>query len=265
MSDPLRTDSARVFDAVASRDRDARIEELLLTGLDHYFAGRYGDAVNVWTRVLFLDRGHARARAYIERARNAQAERDRESDELLHEGAVAFESGEVGTARKLLTAAVERGAEPDVALAYLGRLDRLDRAPGPGTPVTALEARPSARPALEPPRRLLAWPNIALAGAAAFALVGIAGYGAAVLDVVEWRRPGDAQALVTPAAAVPVPRATDFAVVRARKLLDAGQTREALALVASVPAADVNRPEADRLLVEIQDRLLEGVPPEVPR
>ena len=58
---------------IADHERDARVEQLLLAGLDHYFAGQYERAVHVWTRVLFLDRGHARARAYIERARAAQA------------------------------------------------------------------------------------------------------------------------------------------------------------------------------------------------
>src|SRR5436190_17816616 len=57
---------------------DSRIEELLLAGLDHYFNGQPEQAINVWTRVLFLDRAHARARAYIERARTAIAERQRE-------------------------------------------------------------------------------------------------------------------------------------------------------------------------------------------
>ncbi|MDQ3071329.1 MAG: hypothetical protein M3R55_16555, partial [Acidobacteriota bacterium] len=41
-----------------------QIEELLIAGLDRYFAGRHEDAIHVWTRVLFIDRGHRRARAY---------------------------------------------------------------------------------------------------------------------------------------------------------------------------------------------------------
>jgi len=65
MSDPLRTESARASDAEAASDRDAKIEQLLLVGLDHYFAAHYELAINVWTRALFLDRSHARARAYI--------------------------------------------------------------------------------------------------------------------------------------------------------------------------------------------------------
>src|SRR5437867_2806403 len=73
MSDPLRTDGSRAFPAASEADRDAKIEQLLLAGLDHYFAAQYDFAISVWTRVLFLDRSHARARAYIERARSALA------------------------------------------------------------------------------------------------------------------------------------------------------------------------------------------------
>ena len=87
MTDPLRSDRPRVGGRSSERDRDARVEELLLAGLDHYFAGQHELAISVWTRVLFLDRGHARARAYIERARSAIAERQREGEELLHTGA----------------------------------------------------------------------------------------------------------------------------------------------------------------------------------
>ena len=70
MADPLR-DHEHV-------PAESRIEELLLAGLDHYFSGQHELAISVWTRVLFLDRSHARARAYIERARGAIAERQRE-------------------------------------------------------------------------------------------------------------------------------------------------------------------------------------------
>ena len=84
MTEPLRT--APGNDASADAEREALIERLLLAGLDHYFEGRFEQAVNVWTRVAFLERGHGRARAYIERARGALAERQRESDELLHRG-----------------------------------------------------------------------------------------------------------------------------------------------------------------------------------
>ena len=95
MTDRIRSDRpASAAHDVQERDREARVEELLLAGLDHYFAGQHELAISVWTRVLFLDHGHARARAYIERARGAIAERQREREELLHTGVAAFRRGE---------------------------------------------------------------------------------------------------------------------------------------------------------------------------
>src|SRR5689334_16661695 len=112
MSDPLRTDDGRAPDAASGADREAKIEELLLVGLDHYFASDYDQAINVWTRALFLDRSHPRARAYIERARSALAERQRQSEEFLQSGLAAFARGDGREARRLLRAAIDGGAPP---------------------------------------------------------------------------------------------------------------------------------------------------------
>src|SRR2546426_4044240 len=116
MSDPLRTDDLRALEAASDADRTAKIEQLLLVGLDHYFAAQYEQAINVWTRALFLDRAHPRARAYIDRARSAQAERQRESEELLQTGVDAFRRGDSDEARRLLQAAIAGGAPADEAL-----------------------------------------------------------------------------------------------------------------------------------------------------
>src|SRR6478672_4856280 len=124
MADPLREHEVS----------QSRIEELLLAGLDHYFSGQHELAINVWTRVLFLDRTHARARAYIERARTAIAERQREGDELLHAGLAAFARGDAADARGLLTAAVDRGARPEEAMAALERRERIVPPPPPAAP-----------------------------------------------------------------------------------------------------------------------------------
>src|SRR4051812_43339612 len=134
MSDPLRSDGSRDHADVASEpDRDAKIEQLLLVGLDHYFAARYELAINVWTRALFLDRSHARARAYIERARSALAERQRESEELLQHGVAAFQRGEADEARRLLHAAIDGGAPSEGARGVLDRLNRLETTAVPAT------------------------------------------------------------------------------------------------------------------------------------
>src|SRR5258705_233068 len=112
--------------AFSDAERATRIEELLISGLDHYFAEDYEQAINVWTRVIFLDREHDRARAYIDRARKAIAERQRQSEELLHRGLDAYKTGDFERARDLLTRAVEQGAPSDQALVLLERMDRLE-------------------------------------------------------------------------------------------------------------------------------------------
>ncbi len=133
-SDPLRTDPTATVNASSGVERDAKIEQLLLAGLDHYFASQYEQAINIWTRALFFDRNHARARAYIERARRAQAERQRESEELLHNGAVAYRRGDGREARRLLQAALDAGAPFEDTFPMLERLNQLDAA----TPAPAI-------------------------------------------------------------------------------------------------------------------------------
>src|SRR6202140_4128801 len=148
MPDSLRPDRRLVTDAASEADREAKVEQLLLVGLDHYFAAQYEQAINVWTRALFLDRNHARARAYIERARSALAERQRESEELLQTGVAAFERGEGSEARRLLEAAIKSGAPADEALAVLERLNRLE---APSTDHGPTRPRRESRQAVVPP------------------------------------------------------------------------------------------------------------------
>ena len=111
MSDSQSTNPVGATEPRDEAEREARIEELLLLGLDHYFGGQYERAISVWTRIAFLDRHHNRAHAYIERARSALAERQRESDECLHDGVAAYNAGDIDKARDLLTRAVEQGSD----------------------------------------------------------------------------------------------------------------------------------------------------------
>lgn len=266
MSDPLRTDPTRPPDASGGLEREGQIEHLLLAGLDHYFTGEYDQAINVWTRVLFIDRGHARARAYIERARGALAERQRESEELLHGGIAAFDRGDTGTARRLLTVAVERGGPHEVALALLERMDRLEAAGALADAAAAPPADPRRRvsmPALPRPasgtRRHRA---IALALAAMLVLAATAGYFAWT-----WER-FDAAALLKipgrearpvsapPPEPLPMPRAAESALARARSLFAAGRLRDALRSLGAIDAADPLFPEAERIRADIQRELL---------
>jgi hypothetical protein len=267
MSDSLRTDGSGAVDAVSDAGRDGKIEELLLAGLDHYFAGRYEHAVNVWTRALFLDRSHPRARAYIERARGAMAERQRESEELLQRGLVALNGGEGEEAKRLLLAAVDQGAPADEVQILLDRLDRsrapeAPRVPGEEKRGPARPLAPRATAASQESRKSsvrLAVTTIAALGIAAGLVYWVAGQEHAW--PAGWWSDPPAPAGGAPAvrdSMPPVPRSGEIALERARDLTASGQLHQALAVLESVRATDAERPEADRMRAEIQQRLLTG-------
>ena len=262
MSDPLRLDPTRASEPVSDADREAKIEQLLLAGLDHYFSGRYDHAINVWTRALFLDRSHARARAYIERARSALAERQRESEELLHSGVAAFDRGEGSEARRLLQAAMSQGAPSDEALAILDRLDRLEQ--GAQTPLSssANRARVRIAPLAQAPiaTSRAAWVVLALL---VLVIVAAGAFGAGAFRA-DWRTlldrpPAPSMNPVIRASsdeAALLPRRGETALARARALASSGRLHDALATLDLVRPTDAEKATADRLRVEIQKQLI---------
>lgn len=262
MSDSVRSEPLGLPHDTGA-EHDAKTDDLLLTGLDQYFAGEYHQAINVWTRVLFLDRGHARARAYIERARSALAEQLRESEELLHSGVAAFDRGDIDLARRLLTSSLDRGGPQELALPILARLNRLEAA------LSAVESaqRPSiarpvsgGAPALTPSRSLRR-------GLVVLAATGIVG--AAILLVnsrfglIGW--PSESSSAAAPAVQpaeerLPLPRPGDIILKRARRLFTTGHPMDALRMLASIRPTDPLRADADRLRAEIQRDLLKSMP-----
>jgi len=271
MSDPLRTDPPRAHEPAPDADRDAKIEQLLIVGLDHYFAGEYEQAINVWTRALFLDRSHARARAYIERARSALAERHRETDELLQSGLAAFERGQSDEARRLLQTALSRGAPTDEALAVLDRLNRLEQSTASVPPASVTPTRPTvvAPQTLTPPRSKLTvlWITTALVLVVAAALFAWrsrladnrARPALTVFDVLGVLDHDAAEAAGSPEPAVPelaLPRRGEAALARARALEVSGRLHDALIALDGVRLTDPQRPDADRLRADIERQLI---------
>jgi hypothetical protein len=262
MSDPVRTSpigEIKTHSPENAAERDAKIESLLLTGLDHYFADDYAQAIDVWTRALFLDRTHPRARAYIERARSAMAEQQRESEELLHNGVAAFERGEMEAARQLLNAAVQRGGAHDVALAFLTRIDRINAAAPSTPPDLAASVRQTfpttiASPSGARPR----WGVVALVTL----LVAAGGAAAVTWDQLRLLMPGLRSGLETEGAprTVPepivVPRSGQTAIDRARALAAAGRLYDALRALELVRPTDPLRVDADKLKADFQRELL---------
>jgi len=265
--DLLRSEM-RAAEALSGAERDARIEQLLLAGLDLYFANQYEQAINLWTRVLFLDRHHGRARAYIERARSAQAERLRESEAVLHQGIEAFHEGDVARARRLVADALDRGASPDDAHGMLDRIERLGagqvapRSTTTATSRTPNDDRPADSIAVRS-RRGQGWTAAILLIVAAIGVLAVGVWGVAIPDPSTWsfvnagaaRRDARVVVPMTPEP-LPVPAASESFLSRSRALVARGQLYDALTELERIPRGDRVRSDADRLRADIQRHLL---------
>jgi hypothetical protein len=232
----------------AGPERDGRIESLLIEGLDRYFGGRYEEAVHIWTRVLFLDRSHPRAKAYIDRARTALAERQRRSDELLHASQSLLEQGNTLDARQLLTEAVAATGDDERAAALRMRLERLERTRWDSPldvsdPVAATAAVSNVSPAL--------WWTLIVATSLVtlFVLASLVFPAWAAIE-------SPAPAVAFAATPIVAPDSADVALVRAHTLFERGRLADALVALDRVGLNDKRRAEADRFRVEIQRLLL---------
>jgi len=263
MTDPLRTNPLNENRPSIDGDaeRDAKIESLLIAGLDQYFAADYAQAIDIWTRALFLDRSHARARAYIDRARSAMAEQQRESEELLHNGVAAFERGEMEAARQMLNAAVQRGGAHDVALAFLTRIDRIHAA----TPAEPAQLVPASRSpfsgrtvtsARSRPRWAIAVLIVLLIATATAAVASWDQLGEWIPALNSGARDGVAPVRVAQEP-LSVPGSSEMALDRARVLSESGHPYDALRAIDLVRPTDPLRGEADKLKAAIQRKLLE--------
>ena len=165
---------------------------------------------------------------------------------------------------RLLTAAVEQGAPTEVALAYLERLDRLS---GVSLPAEAppellaadVDQHRRVAGAAAPSRRgrLCAGP-LRLDGRGR----GARGSPAPLARWLRWGVPSAAAGSALPARrAAADGRASDVALTRARTLFETGHAGDAIRLLGTIPLADPNRAEADRVLADIQRALLTAADP----
>jgi tetratricopeptide (TPR) repeat protein len=254
MSEPLRTEPTSGREVSHPADSAAQIERLLLSGLDLYFAGQYQEAINIWTRVVFLERGHGRARAYIERARTAIAEQHREADELFHQGRAAYERGSLDDARRLLTRAVDRGGSADDALLLLQQLNRFG-----GAGIRA-DVAPVPSPSASPrPRDDHGRGWVRAAGGVAV----VSGLALFAAPLVSWfgnlPAAGGAPTTSGPVENLPIVRTGDVALTRARQLYVGGHLADALRTLEGIDVGDPVRSQAEKLRGDIQRDLLATV------
>jgi hypothetical protein len=188
------------------------------------------------------------------------AERHRELEELLHDGVIAYDAGEIARARDLLTKAVEGGN--DTAHLFLDRLSRVQQAPPVSHSPSAATPRAATRSAdgavVE---RRTGWiaASISAIAVATLMLVGGLPIGSWLYDL-QGGSPAPA-APAPPAEPLPVVRASETILTRARALYAGGRLKDALRTLDRIDIADPARPEADRLRADIQRDLLATVGP----
>jgi len=241
--------------AADTADRESRAEALLVEGLDEYFQGHFEEAIHLWTRVLFVDRAHARARAYINRARTAQSERLRRADEMLHAAGDLLARGDLDQARRLLANAEQTSGADEKVAELWARLERVERTRGPGSGRESSAAGiVDARPV-----RSVWWSLRIVAQGLAASAFAVFLFTLAVSPVVgEWIA-GQRGAPAGRGADEPPPLEVltieDAALVRARSLYARGRLAEALVVLDGVGSVD-ERHDVDQLRVEIQRLLL---------
>jgi hypothetical protein len=247
--------------ALREPDRESRAEALLVEGLDQYLAGHYEDAIHVWTRVLFLDRGHQRARAYIERARSALAERERRAEEMLHRTEYLVEQGALEDARALLSELAQTSIDDARVAALWTNIDRVERVrtTAPTAPETVRDGGVIAAPAASPKpwsaESVLRWTAIVAAGALVLTIGtsrSIRGWFGASEFAMPSASTGRPPELV-------VPSSSEIALTRARTLYARGRLAEALAVLDRVSPTSAERAAIDAFRVEIQSVLLSTV------
>ncbi|HEX6199083.1 MAG TPA: hypothetical protein VF150_02380, partial [Thermoanaerobaculia bacterium] len=115
---------------------DDRIAQLLAEGQRAADEGRFQEAIDSWSRIFLIDVDHAEAARRIEEARRSKAEREREVEEVFHEGLAALEGGDRETARRRFERVIEMQPSHLAARSYLNQIES-------GEPVDVRPAGPT--------------------------------------------------------------------------------------------------------------------------
>jgi tetratricopeptide (TPR) repeat protein len=265
-----------------AEETSGRIVELMREGQAAFDRGEYQAAIDAWSRIFLIDIDHEDAARKIERARQLKAEREREVEEIFHEGVGKFDAGDLAGARAALDRVLELAPGYALAREYLEKIDEREAGgsgAGPGLPELVPivppaapasgaaraqpetvrrrsgEVQPAAEmPAREIPRRAVgsgtaararrpSGPSPRFLAIGGAVLLLLAGGGWYVFSRWDKLFP-NAQAEAPPAAA----RAD--VIAKAQALHDAGKTAEALALLHHVPPEDPNRADAVSLAAQ---------------
>jgi hypothetical protein len=223
------------------------VRRLLHEGESLLAAGRGGEAVLAFERVLLQDPAHEEARAGLERAHLSVVEAQRRGESHLDEADRALDSGDLEAARRHLDAALASGAGGTRPLALA---DRLDGRSGKVSAVALPDPARAASPALV---RGPHWSRRAFVASCGL-LLGTLTVGVAV----SWdellghltRAPQPSHAMAPPTLGPPPASAAGRAVSDAQRRLEQGDPAGALEALERVRPEDPLYPYAQQLRLQ---------------
>lgn len=272
---PQRSPSLEVADPEETSslaELEPKIDALLRQGDHLVCSGRYQQAIHVWTRILFLDRGNRVAREAIEKAKRMLAERQREIDVMVLDAAQFASDGDRQKAKKLLDHVLSIDPRHTEGRTLWEKLDSLDRRREGSSSLTA---EPDTEVAPRPRRRT----NRVGAGTAkrgksllplkiaaflfcAFCLLALGGlylhlnWDSLVGDSAFAASPREGLDTLGERDIPPLPTLSELHYFNGARLFSKGRYREALSELDRVERQSSVSEDARNLVLRIEERLL---------
>jgi tetratricopeptide (TPR) repeat protein len=252
---------------------EPKIDELMRQGDRLVRSGRYQQAIHVWTRILFLDRGSYPARDAIEKAKRMLAERQREIDMMVLDATQFHRDGDRQKAKKLLDHVLSIDPRHTEARSLWEKLDTLERRGENSLSSNAeLEMEPSPRPRRRARRgavtRARGNPELPLKMTvflfSALCLLALGGlylhlnWDFLVRDSAFASSPHEGQDLLNERD-IPLPTLSELHYFNGARLFAKGQYREALSSLERVDPQSSVSEDTRSLVLRIEERLLRDV------
>jgi tetratricopeptide (TPR) repeat protein len=109
--------------ADTATESDPRIRALLDDGQKAFDAGDLQGSIDAWSRIFLIDIDHHEASRRIDHARKLKAEKERQVEEIFHDGVARLEAGDVPAARQAFQRVLELQPGYFAAREYLQQLD----------------------------------------------------------------------------------------------------------------------------------------------
>ncbi len=262
-----------------SSGESLKSDALMCRGEQLFAVGMFSQAIHVWTRILFLERGHVEARQAIERGKKAVAEQHRLLDMELAAASDLLERGEREQAAAKVKSVLSLDPRNHEGHHLAGRIHAAARRSETGlstaVAVPAREPSPATKRGLllrvshASPRRDARMAHASPLKMASFVLGAILVFASGALYLnLNWesivsdgafRAGGTLSRAVSERAAAPLPATSELYYFNGARLFAKGRYRDALDELSLVERDSAVAERARGLILRIEERLLRDV------